>query len=238
MTALRKITALLLIFNSSLVYAQSNQISILEKKKMDLQNQIEVLNDSIKKIDHKIESIKTGEIMKSISDSTLRAVTKNGAKLKKAPDPLAEIIFSIDEAREIIILDYSNNYFGVCAGNLCGYMSEIWINKTPEIEDFIVANNFEVKELERLQKERGMKAEKEKWMELEKMYVKKYGQKDYSKMKQGYFWIGMNKEMATISLGSPNKINRSVGPWGVHEQWVYDILNLYFENGKLTSYQD
>lgn len=38
--------------------------------------------------------------------------------------------------------------------------------------------------------------------------------------------------------GIPKAINRSVGKWGVHEQWVYDGGYLYFENGKLTSYQN
>ena len=48
----------------------------------------------------------------------------------------------------------------------------------------------------------------------------------------------MTRELATISLGSPNDINRTVGSWGVHEQWVYYNLYLYFENGILTSYQN
>ena len=48
----------------------------------------------------------------------------------------------------------------------------------------------------------------------------------------------MTDEMAVVALGSPKDINRSVGSWGTHEQWVYDGEYLYFENGKLTSWQD
>ena len=50
----------------------------------------------------------------------------------------------------------------------------------------------------------------------------------------------MTKEQATDLLGYPNDNNRSVGSWGVHEQWVYEAqgVYLYFENGILTSYQD
>jgi hypothetical protein len=81
--------------------------------------------------------------------------------------------------------------------------------------------------------------EKERSVEIEKGYIKKYGEKNYRRMKDGNFWIGMNKEMATISLGSPKDINRTVGKWGVNEQWVYNGgLYLYFENGVLTSFQD
>lgn len=61
------------------------------------------------------------------------------------------------------------------------------------------------------------------------------------------FVIGMTVEQAILSVGSPNEINRSVGSWGVHEQWVYNRgvrvggvrgFYLYFENGKLTSWQE
>lgn len=52
-------------------------------------------------------------------------------------------------------------------------------------------------------------------------------------------WIGMSKEEAEISQGKPNDINRSVGSWGTHEQWCYPGgVYLYFENGRLTSWQD
>lgn len=51
--------------------------------------------------------------------------------------------------------------------------------------------------------------------------------------------IGMTKEDVEASWGKPKDINRTVGSWGVHEQWVYGSSNyLYFEDGKLTSWQD
>lgn len=55
--------------------------------------------------------------------------------------------------------------------------------------------------------------------------------------------LGMTKEQVIVSWGGrPNDkdINRSVGSWGVHEQWIYEArgIYLYFENGILTSFQD
>jgi len=57
--------------------------------------------------------------------------------------------------------------------------------------------------------------------------------------------LGMTAEMARASWGRPSDINRSVGSWGVHEQWVYNALTryhsaryIYFENGVLASWQD
>jgi len=57
--------------------------------------------------------------------------------------------------------------------------------------------------------------------------------------------LGMTAEMALASWGKPSDINRSVGSWGVNEQWVYRALiapystrYIYFENGVLTSWQE
>lgn len=50
--------------------------------------------------------------------------------------------------------------------------------------------------------------------------------------------IGMSTEQVILSWGRPEHINRSVGKWGEHEQWVYGSTYLYFENGIMTSFQD
>ena len=50
--------------------------------------------------------------------------------------------------------------------------------------------------------------------------------------------IGMPQWVVLYKWGSPKDINRSVGSWGIHEQWVYGNNYLYFEGGILTSFQD
>lgn len=67
-------------------------------------------------------------------------------------------------------------------------------------------------------------------------------------IKEGWAVRGMNREQVIAAKGEPNDINRSVGNWGVHEQWIYGgycrvtktyttATYLYFENGILTAYQ-
>lgn len=50
--------------------------------------------------------------------------------------------------------------------------------------------------------------------------------------------IGMSKEAVILSWGKPDDIHKTVGSWGVHEQWIYGSQYVYFENGILTSWQD
>jgi len=63
----------------------------------------------------------------------------------------------------------------------------------------------------------------------------------------GKIFIGMTRVQVIASWAMPYDTNRTVGSWGVHEQWIYGdytrygIKNaryLYFENGILTSWQD
>jgi len=54
---------------------------------------------------------------------------------------------------------------------------------------------------------------------------------------KGELWLGMTKQMAKDSKGDPWNINTTVTQIGVSEQWVYDSLYLYFDNGILTSWQ-
>jgi hypothetical protein len=44
--------------------------------------------------------------------------------------------------------------------------------------------------------------------------------------------------MAELSIGKPEDINKSEGSYGTNEQWVYKNRYVYFENGKLTSWQN
>lgn len=73
---------------------------------------------------------------------------------------------------------------------------------------------------------------------------KKYGSLTAVAILGGGYEIGWTEDMVIESLGYPDDVNRSVGSWGVHEQWIYryeyshDATYLYFENGKLRSYQE
>ncbi len=237
---MKKIVFFLLLV-SSLAQAQESaeQIRQLENSKKQISEKILLLNDSIKKIEFKINILKSKEFQKNISDSSLIAIARKGAKIKRTPDVMGELILTLEEDKQVVILDYHNEFFGACAGSICGYMSDIWIKSNDKIAEFVKIKKQQEEEIERLKKERKLKKQVAEDAKNEKDYLKKYGKVVYEKLKKGYYWVGMTREMALISLGSPTDNNRSVGSWGVHEQWVYNSgLYLYFENGKLKSYQD
>lgn len=80
--------------------------------------------------------------------------------------------------------------------------------------------------------------------DYKKAMIKKYGAYYGPYVATGTIIEGMTKSMFCEFMNKPDDINRTVGSWGVHEQWVYNTTisgkteYYYFENGKLTSWQD
>jgi hypothetical protein len=233
---MRKLIILIFILNFEVLNAQN--LVELEKKKNELTNTVQILNDSLSIINSEINKLRAIEIKRNVADSNLIASVKKDAKIKKVPEPLGEIIATLLEGDKVIILDYDNGYFGVCSKSYCGYMSKIWINRDTAINKFIENKILEKIKLERLKQHQKEKEDADRAVELEQIYMKKFGQEVYSKLKNRHYWIGVTKEMAIVSLGTPSEINKTIGSWGVHEQWVYSNIFLYFENGSLSSYQN
>lgn len=61
-------------------------------------------------------------------------------------------------------------------------------------------------------------------------------------VKTGNVFAGMNAEQVIASWGEPSRRNVTGGMYGHSEQWVYgpgvDATYLYFEEGRLTTWQD
>ena len=48
----------------------------------------------------------------------------------------------------------------------------------------------------------------------------------------------MTFEQVRASWGEPGDVNRTVTAYGVHSQWVYGSVYVYFDDGILTGWQD
>lgn len=230
----------IILFYSVILNAQNsnNEIKQLEKKRKEFSEKINSLKDSVAGIDKKIEIIKYKEVLKTIKDSTLTAIVSKNGKLRNNPYPMGDVIFFFEEDTEVLILDYHQEYFGVCVNSVCGYINELWVKKNPQLQELVYARVKEEEDLAKIKEENKVKKANKQYAAIEAKNIKKYGKIMYSKLKKGTVWLGMTDDMMIIALGSPDDVNRTVGSWGVHEQWVYNREYYYFENGKLVSYQD
>ena len=156
--------------------------------------------------------------------------TKTDAKVKAKPSPMGELLGTIKKKKPVTVYDYEGGYWLISYGNLNGYTSDLYLNIQPEMEAYLLA----IESKKKIEDEETRKRVAEKQAHK----LDKFDEATASKIRAHKYWIGMTTEMARLSRGNPDDINRSVGSWGTHEQWVYDNLYLYFEDGKLTNWQE
>lgn len=228
-----------IIFITTISYGQ--QLEILKKSLDSLTNLKKNYQQKMLEIDKeysRINAIYKSEQVASQSkpdvslDSTTIAVSYN--KIYKHPSDLNEIgiIRAGDKVKVIgqqtvtYATNYTASFYEISFDNIVG-----WVLK----ETLMPIAEYQKKlKLAEERKNTALKAVANRKADL----IKRYGATDAQGILEHKFWIGMTDKMAKESLGNPDDINRSVGSWGVHEQWVYGDTYLYFENSILTSYQN
>lgn len=259
LATLLQVVLMLIAFNTlAIAQEQTEQeVELLLKKISALELEIKIKTDSL--ISSK-EQLKLLEQKKFLSDQsekaggfTLLTTIKFDANVYESTYPPFTKLFNVSAGDTVRLTDYFKGYWLVNKESLYGYVNDLFVNENIEITRFKSAleeknadYNREYnrnKQLEYVIKDKAisdsLRLENEKKSaELEKKLTVKFGSKVAKDLVVGRVWMGMTEEMAEYSWGRPQTINRSVGSWGVSEQWVYGVGNyLYFGNGKLTNWQ-
>lgn len=145
----------------------------------------------------------------------------------------SEILDTIPKGHTLLAYDYENNYYLVEYDTLLGYVFTLDVETDEYRTKRIQKENMKKEQLNAQKRELA-----ENRAERRALLIKKYGTEHGDKISKGQIWLGMTKEMVEDSWGKPSEVNRSVGSWGVKEQWVYYNSYLYIRNGILTSWQD
>ncbi|HCT94321.1 MAG: hypothetical protein A2X19_08035 [Bacteroidetes bacterium GWE2_39_28] len=233
----KNIMWIIIILFSVNVFAQNesvttleNKLTILKKELAKAKEKIDIIEDSIKIVISEINAERI-ELNKS-KGFICETVTITLSNMRDEPNIDGALIVVIPHKSKIkVINNEGNSYWKVMYNDYIGYVNEVSIAKTPEMKEVISVYDENLKkENERYKIENKNRVQND----LEK----RFGKENASRISRHMIWIGMTSDMAAASIGSPIKINRTTGSWGIHEQWVYHSRYLYFENGKLTSWQD
>ena len=181
-------------------------------------------------------------------DNQIIDYTKTTKKvtLEKTPEFLEHPILEISKNKKVEVLEYlENEYWKVKYKNHIGYILGSTflgtsLKVTSKMDEAVKVfkkkvSNDSIKKMEEFKKECiAMKEER-----LSRL-LSEYTEEEVRKIESQEIWIGMNTNAAKEMFGYTSNINRSTGSWGVNEQWVYRKkgMYLYFQNGKLTSWQD
>jgi hypothetical protein len=147
------------------------------------------------------------------------------------------LVFVKDSSAENIV--FYNNHYGSLSSTCC-ISKKKGLRMLPALKEKRKQDSLDVIRI----KQEEMDAAKRKKQDQinaakhKNLIIQLYGQANADKIFAHKIWLGMTQEMTLESWGKPGDINRSVGSWGVDEQWVYGDTYLYFENGVLSSWQD
>lgn len=213
-----------------------SQIDSLKKVKKEYESKIQFIDLRIKDLEER----KTSSQFEKVESLDYPIAQQLQIKIRDKDNSSGKIIYEPKNGENLKLVDFNddNKYWTVSYMNKIGYVNEIFIQNNLTISEFKKSILLKKSREETVDKSI---REKERQLRL----IKKYGTSDAERIFRGQYWIGMTDEMAKESLGKPDNLNRSVGSWGTHEQWIYEsrtinktILYLYFENGTLTSFQN
>ena len=71
-----------------------------------------------------------------------------------------------------------------------------------------------------------------------KLYLKKYGKGNGTRVSLGRIWKGMTLEMLEDEWGKPDKTNTDKHPWGVFTQLYYGDITYFFKNSILIDWEE
>jgi len=199
-----------------------SKLKFLERNEVELKNKIyiEEIQNYIKKLEG--------------SKGWIRVLKAN---IRSYPSISAKVIRQLTQGDVVYLLDKKKNWYHILTKSE-NYYEPVYIEDLKDIYDegWIHQNLISFKAIRKLTED---EIRRRKFVQSNMNIPKKF--KDA--ILRGAIMLGMTKEMVVASWGYPNDINRTVGSWGVNEQWIYgtDIRftkYLYFENGILVSWQD
>jgi hypothetical protein len=233
--------------------SQDNEkIEILKNDIFRLENEIKMKSDSLNVAKSQLKTF----FLSIDFNSELFAVIEISCSINQEHG-WGNILTMLYKNDTVSIIDYCDSgYWYVEKNWVRGYINEIYFKKSDSLESYKAQWKLKEAAMEPVRerakqesiklRDAQLKATNKQKEETNKQkeearrsrIIKTYGNEIGQKILERKFWIGMTNKMAKESLGNPDEINRTVGSWGVHEQWVYGNTYLYFENSVLTSYQN
>lgn len=237
---------IILISNYSL---KGQDIDSLENRVRFFETVISNLNDSIKSTKNLILFERNRLRLDTIKENfNIRTIVKEAFFTKEKPNHTSKTLRFLKAGTEIIVTGFvidndDYKYYKLVDGD---YFNADYVKLTDSL--IAIKENLEKKyqktrETERIIKKRESEKAQEKNLKDRRLeLVKKYGASNADKILNRKIWLGMTANMLKEVMGNPDKVNRTVFSFGVHEQWVYlgsgNDEYYYFENGILKSWQD
>jgi hypothetical protein len=124
----------MLILTSINSFSQSAELTSLNKKREGMEQRKNVIIDSLKNLDIRINYLKT-KITEIENSKPIKTITNFDAKIKNKPDVLGDIIGFIHKGDSLTVIKYfENGYWLVKRDSITGYTSEMYLVETASVK--------------------------------------------------------------------------------------------------------
>lgn len=156
------------------------------------------------------------------------------------------VVKTLNDGDSVKILGYKNEKLFIDYLGFFGFIHPLYLQQDSLIINFVgiekeqeeITTKLKRKELEDSQRKASLLRQEQLTANRNKKIKSLYPVEIAQKIIDRKIWIGMTSSMAVLSIGSPKDINRTVTGYRSKEQWVYDSIYLYFDDGILTAFQD
>lgn len=130
-----KLLTFLILFLTQLGYSQG--IEELEESKARVEGQIILLKDSLGMIERAISKIEVGNFLEKIEKEGVQATVKSDVPLRKENSVTSEVYYNLKRGQVITILDYNTSRFLLYDSINIGWVSEMFIVQSRELDAFV-----------------------------------------------------------------------------------------------------
>ena len=181
-------------------FSNGQSTEFLKQRKAGLLKQIGLLQDSIKRIDKEIDSLRIESLASTENDSITKIVMNFGMAVKNLPDFNSGNKYSTKKGDTLIIYNevfksekFDDYYVKLVSG---GYVDMKWIDQTDQLKQLKKNLVDSLNKIETLFYSKSAEEGKAKM-------VKAFGAANAKKILERKIWLGMTANMAVASWGRP-----------------------------------
>jgi hypothetical protein len=172
------------------------------------------------------------------NNQQVTATTKSAARLFADKDDLTSVIYILPIGSVVEVIGLDSAYYNVLSGEDKGYIkkNQVAIDAIPKTTDQSATSTSSSYSVENVQSYSApAEIQSTSTSRLTNLQAK-YDPKTAKSIFERKIWKGMNTDMVIDSWGNPQKINRTIIPDSVTEEWSYTSTWLYFEDDILVSW--
>ncbi len=163
-------------------------------------------------------------------DKVITATLRQASRLFAAKDDLTSVILVLPAGTKVTVTGSDSVYYKVVYEGDEGYI----FKRHADIE--LTGEQEQAAKEEREEVVQNRIEQPEREMSRFEYLEKKYGTNVAAQINAGKIWRGMTAQMVLDSWGNPQKINRSITPNSVKEEWIYKNTWLFIENNTLVDW--